>query len=109
MTNAGRMIPVVESDRASRPWVVFGFYGLYGVYLPQCLFHLLLGYMGDIDHVHSLDLGKELLLASIIWATGLLVVFNLWGPVFSLVASLRACLKTQQLWLVWVPILSWLP
>jgi hypothetical protein len=38
--------------------------GLYGVDIPKCAFPFLLRYMRDVDHVHGLNLGRKLLLAS---------------------------------------------
>ena len=65
MMDTGRVIPTVEGDRASRPWVKLRGYGLHGVDLPKGTLPLLFWYMCDIYHVHSLYLGRELLMPAI--------------------------------------------
>ena len=59
MPDTSRMIPVIESDWAGRPWVEFGGDGLYSVYVSECAFVLLLWDMSDINHVHYFDLRRK--------------------------------------------------
>jgi hypothetical protein len=73
------MVPSVEGDRASRPWVILRGYGLYGVDLPKGALPLLFWYVSGIYHVHSFYLWRELLLSSIAWTAGLVIVLAAWA------------------------------
>ena len=74
MTDIGRVIPTIEGDRVSRPWVKLRGYGLYGVDLPKGAFPLLFWYMCGIYHVYGFYLRGELLLPAIAWAARLFVI-----------------------------------
>ena len=74
MTDASGVVPAVEGDRASRPWVKRRRYGLDGVYTLQRSLPLLPWYMGGVDHVHHLDVRREGFLASTVRPAGLLIV-----------------------------------
>ena len=74
MPDAGRMVPVIESDRAGRPWVEFWGDWLYRIDVPERAFVLPLGDVGSVYHVHRFDLrGKPLLSPCVRW-TGLLII-----------------------------------
>src|SRR5215216_1686183 len=63
MTDTGWVVPSIEGDRTSRPWVEFWGDGLYGIDVPQCALAFPLGDMRHIDHVHYFHLGGEFLLS----------------------------------------------
>lgn len=64
MTDTGRVVPSIESDRTRPPWIVFWRHRFYGVDVPECTLPFFLWYLLDIDHVHGFYLGRELILAS---------------------------------------------
>ena len=75
MTDTGRMVPAIESDRAGGPWVKFWADWLYCIDVPERAFALLLGDMSNVYHVHRFDLGRgEFLLSPCVRWTRLLVI-----------------------------------
>ena len=73
MTDTGRMVPAIESDRAGRPWVKFWGDWLHHVDVPERTLPLPLGDMGSVYHVHRFDLRGKLLLSPCVRWPGLLV------------------------------------
>ena len=55
--NTGRMVPVIEGDRAGRPWVELWGDWLHRIDVPERAFALPLGDMGSVYHVHCFNLG----------------------------------------------------
>ena len=119
MTDTGRVVPAIESDRTGRPWVEFWGDWLHRVDVPEGLLVLPFGYVSDVDDVHYFYFGGKLLLIPGVLLTGLIVIlawrflplvfggrgsssssllcdpFSLWSTF-----SLLACLKTQHSLLV---------
>ena len=57
MTDTGRMVPAIKSDRTRRPWVeLWGDY-LHRVDVPERALAFPLGDVGSVYHVHRFDLG----------------------------------------------------
>ena len=78
MTDTGRMVPGIESDRAGRPWVELWGDWLHRVDVPKRAFALPLGDMGSVYHIHHFYLeGKLLLFPCIRWSGFLVIVLAL--------------------------------
>ena len=75
MTDTGRMVPAIESDRTGRPWVELWGDWLHRIDIPERALAFPLGDVGSVYHVHRFDLRGKLLLSPCVWWLGLLVVF----------------------------------
>ena len=74
MTDAGRMVPVIESDRTRIPWVELWGDWLHRIDVPQCTLLFPLGNIGCVYHVYRFHLGRKFLLSSCVRQPGLLLV-----------------------------------
>ena len=98
MTNTGRMVPAIESDRTRRPWVEFWGDWLYRVDIPERTLALPLGDVGSVYHVYCFNLGGgDFFCPPVFGGRGSSSLSSLCDP-FSLfyAFNLAACLKTQQ-------------
>ena len=77
---------------------------LYRIDIPERAFALLLGDMGSVYHVHRFDLGGGNFFCPPVFGGRGSSSSSLLGDPFPafLVFNLPACLKTQQLLLVWL-------
>ena len=74
MTDTGRVVSAIKSDRVGRPWVELWGDWLHRVDVPKRAFAPPLGDMGSVYHVHRFDLRGKLLLSPCVRRTGLLVI-----------------------------------
>ena len=82
MSDTSRMILVIESDQAGRPWVEFGGNGLYNIYVLECAFALPLWYVSGINHVHCFYLWSEFFLSPSVRLARLVLIFTWRLPPF---------------------------
>src|SRR6266566_6607412 len=74
MTDTGRVVASIKSDRVCRPWVILRGYRLYGVDISEGALPLLFGYMSGVDHVYCFHLWREFLLTATDRTTGFILV-----------------------------------
>ena len=84
MTDTGRMISAIKSDRTGRPWIEFWGDWLHCIDVHECALAFPLGDVGSVYHIHRFDLRGKLLLSPCDRWTGLLVVILALRPLLLL-------------------------